>query len=183
MASQCCWGAEFCNWSFALLHGEPMQFFQPVVYMVKLPPSRCAPGYIIRTALQSVDVGLCCSTYKHIITQARCSNHLSCCWFIEICSYLFNCNWIQIEIYTSTQLIINGKDRLIIDLDRYIQFLLSFSCAVMVRSSVLLSYNFKNLAFTHIPVSATQLPLRYIASYLNVTSDGLNALQSWVSSP
>ena len=54
--------------------------------------------------------------------------------------------------------------------------LLSSSRVVMIRSSVLSSFNFKKLSFIHIRMSATQASIRDIASHLDVTSDGLNAI-------
>ena len=53
--------------------------------------------------------------------------------------------------------------------------LLSSSCVVMIRSSILSSFNFKKLSFSHIRMSAAEASIRDIVSYLDVTSDGLNA--------
>ena len=60
--------------------------------------------------------------------------------------------------------------------------LLSSSRVVMIRSSVLLSFNFKKLSFIHISMSATQASIRHIASHLDVMSNGLNAIYSLLSS-
>ena len=54
--------------------------------------------------------------------------------------------------------------------------LLSSSRVVMIRSSVLSSFNFKKLSFIQIRMSATQASIRDIASHLDITSDGLNAI-------
>ena len=55
--------------------------------------------------------------------------------------------------------------------------LLSSSRLVMIRSSILSSFNFTKLSFIHIRMSPTQASIRDIASNLDVTSGGL----SWVS--
>ena len=54
--------------------------------------------------------------------------------------------------------------------------LLTYPCVVMIRISVLLSFDFKKLPFIHTRVSATQASICDIASYLDVLSDGLNAI-------
>ena len=54
--------------------------------------------------------------------------------------------------------------------------LLTYPCVVMIRISVLSSFDLKKSPFIHTRVSATQASICDIASYLDVSSDGLNAI-------
>ena len=127
------------------------------------------------------------------IIQARCYGDI-----IEIFSYLSNRIHIdfdistqfsdvliktarRIEYRTSISLLVMITDwsPTLIDVS---DILLSSSRVIIIRSSVFSSFNLKKVSLIHIPIFATQASIRDKASYLDVTSDSLNAIYSRVSS-
>ena len=54
--------------------------------------------------------------------------------------------------------------------------LMSYLRVVMIKSSVLSSFNSQKVSFIHICMSSMQVSLLGISSYLDVTSDGLNVI-------